>query len=94
MSSDNPPRVIVFNIGAGDGDAAETRGAIESACAAAGRELNMMVLEDPSRIAELAQEAVRRAKEVNGIVVAAGGDGTINAVAQAVLGSDCAFGRA
>ena len=64
MSSDNPPLFIVFNIGAGDGDAAETRGAIESACAAAGRELNMMVLEDPSRIAELAQEAVRRAKEV------------------------------
>ena len=92
MSSDNPPLFVVFNIGAGDGDAAETRGAIESACTEAGRELNMMVLEDPRRIVELAQEAVRRAKEVNGIVVAAGGDGTINAVAQAVLGSNCAFG--
>ena len=92
MSSDNPPLFVVFNVGAGDGDAAETRAAIESACAAAGRELNMMVLDDPSGIAELAQEAVRRAREVHGIVVAAGGDGTINAVAQAALGSDCTFG--
>ena len=66
MSSDNPPLFVVFNIGAGDGDAAETRAAIESACAAAGRELHMMVLADPSGIAELAQEAVRRAREVHG----------------------------
>ena len=66
MSSDNPPLFVVFNIGAGDGDAAETRGAIESARASAGRELNMMVLDDPNRIAELAQEAVSRAREVHG----------------------------
>ena len=92
MPAAKPPLFIVFNVGAGDSDAAETRVAIERACAEAGRELNLMVVDDPSRIGDLAREAVRRAKQVNGIVVAAGGDGTINAVAQVALGSGCAFG--
>ena len=92
MRASNPPLFVVFNVGAGASDAAETRAAIESACSEAGRELLMMVVDDPRRIGELAREAVRRATEVNGVVVAAGGDGTINAVAQAALGSNCAFG--
>ena len=87
-----PPLIIVFNIGSGHGDAAEARAAIELACAAAGRELHLLVVDTPQRIGELAREAVRRAQGVGGIVVAAGGDGTINAVAQATLGSGCAFG--
>ena len=92
MRASKPPLFVVFNVGAGDSDAAETRAAIESACTEAGRALHMMVVDDPRRIGELAREAVRRATEVNGVVVAAGGDGTINAVAQAALGSNCAFG--
>ncbi len=92
MPSRKPPLFIVFNLGAGDSDATETRETIERACTEASRELNMMVVDDPSRIGDVAREAVRRAKALNGIVVAAGGDGTINAVAQAVLGSGCVFG--
>ncbi|MEO5862798.1 MAG: diacylglycerol kinase family protein [Burkholderiales bacterium] len=87
-----PPLFIVFNVGSGHGDAAEARAAIDGACAESGRELHVMVVEDPHRISDLAREAVRRAQKANGIVVAAGGDGTINAVAQATLGSGCAFG--
>ncbi len=52
----------------------------------------MLVVDDPQRIAELANDAVNQARQAKGIVVAAGGDGTINAVAQATLGSGCAFG--
>ncbi len=88
----NSPLFVVFNIGAGHGDAAEARAAIEGACGAAAREVQLMVVDDPQRIADLAREAVRRAKQSGGVVVAAGGDGTINAVAQATLGSGCAFG--
>ncbi len=91
-SSLKPPLFIVFNIGSGHGDAAEARAVIDQACADAGRELQVMVVEDPQRITDLAREAVRRATQANGIVVAAGGDGTISAVAQATLGSGCAFG--
>jgi diacylglycerol kinase family enzyme len=35
---------------------------------------------------------VAQARQIGGAVVAAGGDGTINAVAQATLGSGCPFG--
>jgi diacylglycerol kinase family enzyme len=92
MPSGKSPLFIVFNVGAGDSNATETHETIERACAEAGRDLIMIAVDDPSRIGELAREAVRRAKAVNGIVVAAGGDGTINTVAQAVLGSGCVFG--
>ena len=87
-----PPLFIVFNIGSGHGDAAEVRAEIERACSEAGRELHLMVVDEPQRITELAHEAVRRAQQAGGIVVAAGGDGSINAVAQATLGSGCHFG--
>ncbi|MEQ1684526.1 MAG: diacylglycerol kinase family protein [Burkholderiaceae bacterium] len=87
-----PALFIVFNIGSGHGDAAEARAAIEHACASAGRELHLMVVDEPQRITELARAAVQRARQAGGIVVAAGGDGTINAVAQATLGSGCEFG--
>ena len=87
-----PPLFIVFNMGSGHGDAAEARAAIDAACSAAGRAVHVMVVADPQRIDDLAREAVRLAQRANGVVVAAGGDGTLNAVAQATLGSGCAFG--
>jgi diacylglycerol kinase family enzyme len=87
-----PQLFIVFNIGSGHGDAEAARAAIDSACAKAGREAHLMVVDKPERISDIANEAVTRARQVKGIVVAAGGDGTINAVAQATLGSGCAFG--
>ncbi len=87
-----PPLFIVFNIGSGHGDAAGARAAIASACAAVGRKHHLLTVDDPKHIAEIAREAVQRAQQMGGIVVAAGGDGTINAVAQATLGSGCAFG--
>ena len=91
-SAITPPLFIVFNIGSGHGDAAAARAAIDNACAEAGREVHVLVVDNPQRIGEVAQEAVTRARQTKGIVVAAGGDGTINAVAQATLGSGCAFG--
>ena len=87
-----PPLFIVFNVGSGHGDAAATRAVITEACAGAGRAAHLLVVDDPKRIGSVAREAVRLARQVSGIVVAAGGDGTINAVAQAALGSGCAFG--
>ena len=90
-----PPLFIVFNISSGHGDADAARQAISSACTAAGRSHLLLPIEDPRQIVALANEAVRlaqAAQPARGVVVAAGGDGTINAVAQAVLGSGCAFG--
>jgi diacylglycerol kinase family enzyme len=86
------PLFVVFNLGSGAGDAEGERLAIEQACASAGRELHLLQVDDPRRLAIIARDAVQRAKAAQGVVVAAGGDGTLNAVAQAVLGSGCAFG--
>lgn len=86
------PLFVVFNLGSGAGDADGERLAIEQACATAGRELHLLRVDRPKRLAVIARDAVQRARAAQGVVVAAGGDGTLNAVAQAVLGSGCAFG--
>lgn len=87
-----PALFIVFNVGSGDGDADAVRAAIDSACGVAGRECHLLAVHHPRHLDDVAREAVTRAKRAKGIVVAAGGDGTINAVAQATLDSGCTFG--
>ncbi len=86
------PLFIVLNAGSGRDDAAATRRTIEEGCEAAGRKCRIFLVDEPRRLQTLAREAVERARNGGGMVVAAGGDGTINAVAQATLGSGCAFG--
>lgn len=86
------PFFIVFNAGSGRDDAVVTRTIIETFLAEAGREYHIMMVEDASRLPHISAQAVARAQAQHGVVVAAGGDGTINAVAQAVLGSGCPFG--
>lgn len=86
------PLFIVFNLGSGSGDEGGERAAIQQACDAAGRRFELMDVKDATQLPALAREAVQRAQRAQGVVVAAGGDGTLNAVAQAVLGSGCAYG--
>lgn len=86
------PLFVVFNPVSGSGDEASTRLAIEQACANARRELHLLAVDDARHVAAVVRAAVQRARAAQGVVVAAGGDGTLNAVAQAVLGSGCAFG--
>ena len=86
------PIFIVLNAGAGSADAAATRQIVEEGCAAAGRRHRIFVVDERATVQALAREAVERARAVGGVVVAAGGDGTVNAVAQATLGSGLAFG--
>jgi diacylglycerol kinase family enzyme len=88
----SPPLFIVLNAGSGKSDTAEVRRTIEQACEAAGRRHRIFLIDGPGRIQALAKEAVECAKAEKGIVVAAGGDGTINTVAQATLGTGCVFG--
>lgn len=90
--SSAPPLFVVFNLGSGSGDADQTRKTIESGCGAAGRSLRLFEVDDPARLASLAREAVDAALAAQGVVVAAGGDGTINAVAQIAHRQGCAFG--
>ena len=89
---DRSPLFIVFNLSSGRGDADEVRDEIARSCAAAGRTHHLLTVDKPEQLAERIEEAVQGAEQSRGIVVAAGGDGTINAVAQATLGRRCAFG--
>ena len=83
--------IIVMNAGSGRKQSDETRVALEETLGAAGRQFDVRLVERPSQFADITRQAVHDAKAQNGVVVGAGGDGTLCAVAQAVLGSGCAF---
>lgn len=86
------PFYIVLNAGSGHSDTDTTCRAIADVLNAAGRAHEILRVEDPEQLAEIARQAVAKARQNTGVVVAAGGDGTLNAVAQATLGSGCQFG--
>tara|TARA_R110001599_G_scaffold64023_1_gene178352 strand:+ start:52527 stop:53513 length:987 start_codon:yes stop_codon:yes gene_type:complete len=81
-----------MNGGSGRHNADDTRQVIESAMRSASRAYRIFVIEDVSQIAATVQQAVDAAKGQHAVVVAVGGDGTINAVANIVLSSGCLFG--
>ena len=86
----SPPLFIVFNVRSGSGESEAVRRTIDESCKAAGRRYEILAVEDP--LPSRAAQAVERATAEGGVVVVAGGDGTINAVAQHVIGAGCAFG--
>lgn len=86
------PLFVVMNAGSGHQDAGDAQQVIAGVFEQAGREYEFLLIENPAQISEVARRAVALAKVRGGVVVAAGGDGTINAVASAVLGSGCPFG--
>ena len=82
---------VVMNAGSGHDDTAEAREIIERTLRDGGRELRMALVDDPAKLAEVSRDTVREAQATGGVVVVAGGDGTINCVANAVYGSGCNF---
>lgn len=86
------PLYIVFNPASGSGSADEARRAIEGVLSEAGRRFEFLPIDDPKRTGEVARRAAQAAGESGGAVVVAAGDGTANAVAQAVLPVGCPFG--
>ena len=86
------PLFVVLNAGSGSHDADEAQGVMRKVFEEAGRKVEFFPISSQTPIAQRAAQAVGLAKEQGGVVVAAGGDGTINAVAGAVLGSGCPFG--
>lgn len=86
------PLFIVINAGSGHHDADAEREIMGRVFRDAGREFELLQINKSSEITSLAHRAVELARARGGVVVAAGGDGTINAVASEVLGSGCPFG--
>lgn len=86
VARDNPPSyVIVMNAGSGSNDSNAVRERIASRLTEAGITHVFELIDEPSRIAEHARKGAEQAKANGDILVAVGGDGTINAVSSAAL---------
>ena len=83
-ASPTAPIDIVINAGAGPDDSTSVRALIEGVLQAAGRAHRVHFVDGSVSVASAAQAALEQAQRDGGIVVAVGGDGTINSVAQAV----------
>ena len=86
------PLFVVLNSASGHKDTEQERQILAEVFSSAGRTYEFLQFDNPASIASVSTKAVALAKAKGGVVVAAGGDGTINAVASAVLRSGCPFG--
>lgn len=85
------PFFVVMNAGSGRKQADETRAVLEDELGAARRRFEMCVVDDPRELTAAAREAAERARADRGVLVGAGGDGTLCTVAQAALAADVPF---
>ena len=85
------PLQFVINAAAGSSDAEAKREVIETALRAGGRRGDLLFC-SPAELSGVAQQAAARAIAIRTAVVAVGGDGTLNTVAQAAHAVGCAMG--
>lgn len=85
------PLLFVINAASGRNDRDATRAAIKASLGEAGR-TGELIEAKPEAIGRIAQEAAAEAANRRTAVVAVGGDGTINAVANAAHARGCAMG--
>jgi diacylglycerol kinase family enzyme len=85
------PLQFVINAAAGSGDADTKREVIEAALRAGGRRGDLL-FSRPTELAQVAHQAATQAIATRTAVVAVGGDGTLNTVAQAAHALGCAIG--
>ncbi len=85
------PLQFVINAAAGSRDAQAKRQVIEAALRAGGRQGDLLFC-TPAELTGVAQQAATKASADRTAVVAVGGDGTLNTVAQAAHALGCAMG--
>ena len=86
------PLFIILNAGSGHAETELQRTTIEDLLTAAGREFELAVVDEAGELADIARHMAERACQSGGVLVAAGGDGTINTVARQAVESGCQFG--
>ena len=84
------PITVILNVGSGHGDAAECEREIRAGFDSTGRLHRVVVAESPAEVEKHTRAAMGQPGPR--IIVAAGGDGTINLVAGLVLEQDLPFG--
>lgn len=86
------PLFMVMNAGSGKHDSTQIQTTIQAACEQAGRRCQLLLVDRGSELQRAAERAVQLAREQAGAVIAVGGDGTLHAVCQAVVGQQVPFG--
>ena len=84
-----PPLFVVINPGSGAHDAAQTQELLSRVFSEAGRVARFVQVARPNQLVQACEEAAVQAAAQAGILVAAGGDGTINSAARAALAHGC-----
>jgi diacylglycerol kinase family enzyme len=82
---------VVMNAASGDDDKERSRAALEQAFAARGNPVRFHLIDTPDDVEATIVEARQACREQPGVLVAAGGDGTVNASVAAIAGSDIPF---
>ena len=91
-SAAGPELFVVINPGSGEHDVQETRATLSRLFEAGGRRFSFVPIDGPADLAAASERAAAQAKQRQGVLVAVGGDGTINTVAQAAWRAGCLLG--
>ena len=83
---------VVLNAGSGHSETELRCSTIRDVLGEAGRSCHLDIVHEPARLPDIACRMAQKAKENGGVLVAAGGDGTINAVAHQAVLQGCLFG--
>lgn len=83
---------IVLNAGSGHSETEERISTIRDVMDGEGRICHLEVVDKPERLEDIAREMAAKAIASGGVLVAAGGDGTINTVAHQAVLAGCPFG--
>jgi diacylglycerol kinase family enzyme len=86
------PFYVVLNAGSGHEETALRCSTITEVFAQAGRTCHLEVVDDGEQLGDIAKRMAALARANGGILVAAGGDGTINTVAHEAVHTGCPFG--
>ncbi|RZJ24415.1 MAG: diacylglycerol kinase [Haliea sp.] len=87
-----PELLVIINPGSGAQEATETRDTLARVFKDAGRRHRFVQVESPGALEAAAEKAAAEAAQSAGVLVAVGGDGTINTLAAAAMKYGCALG--
>ena len=86
------PLFIVLNAGSGSKNARSVESNLAKLFHDANQPYELLLCRNPRDFPAMTEQAIDQARRRNGVVVAAGGDGTIRFVAQEALAADLPFG--